>query len=205
MKIDVARLEFCATSQRLGGELGFDRAQTIYLSWNKDEQLQIVADIRKTHDRVSIAFRVTEVVIRLSHRRNINGRSTANVEWLRLCPVLGKFTGPRGLQIKRVRQDEPGCLTQRSLGNQIANPVVCLVGDPFVNLLRSSPGVSNEIKRLKCRAVIVCQVHQKSRAKRISLLSEKPVGGVQRDRVTGASRFLRLFHLFSRLCAHLFK
>src|SRR6476660_6572647 len=155
MKIDVARLEFCATSQHLAAELGFDRAQTIYLSGKKDEQLQIVADIRKTYDRVSIAFRVTESLVRLSHCRNINRSSTANVEWLRLCCVLGKFTGQWGFQIKRVRQDEPGCLTQRSLGNQIANPVACLVCDPFVNVLRSCPGISNEIERLKCRAVIV--------------------------------------------------
>src|SRR6266487_3020802 len=90
--------------------------------------------------------------------------------------LLGKWVCPRRLEIKCVRQDEPGCLVQRTRRNQVANPAASLIGDPFIDVLRGSGRIVDEIEKLKRRTEILFHQRQKRLAKVVSFLRKEPVG-----------------------------
>ena len=127
----------------------------MYLVGKKNEKLQVVACVEKTHDRESFAPCVTEVITSFLHHRDIQRGTAVNEERLSLRRILGELTRPWRFQIKRVRQDETGCFIKRSCGNQIANPLTRLVCDPFIDALRGYCRIGNEIDRLKRPAEIL--------------------------------------------------
>ena len=145
---------------------------------------------------------VTEIASSLAHHRDIYRRSSANKERLRLRRIRGKLACPRRLEIKRVRKDEPRCFIQRSSRDEIAYSLVCLVCDPFVNVLCNCGRIRNEINRLECAAEILFHQRQESFTKRIARLRKQPVSNIQCDRFSWATEFLGLFYELSRLYAH---
>src|SRR6266508_841835 len=149
MKINIARFELCAFRQHLCSQFRFERAQTIYLVGKKNEELEIIADVGKANGNESLALRVAEMPIHLPHHRNIDRSASRNVKRLRRRRLLRKWIGPRRLEIKRIREDEPCRLIQCAGGNEIANPVTSLIGDPFIDVLGGSGDVGNEIDWLK--------------------------------------------------------
>src|SRR5439155_27370669 len=97
MKIGFALFELCAFRQRFCSELRFERVQAIYFVGKKNEELEIVAGVGKANRGKSLALRVTEMPIHLSHHWNIEGRASPKVERLRLRCLLGEWIGPRCL------------------------------------------------------------------------------------------------------------
>src|SRR6266481_7814528 len=85
MKINVACLEFCALSQHLAGQFRFECVEAVYVVGKQNQELEIVPCVGKTHGGVSIAFGITEMLIGLSHHRNICRSSAVNMKrlWLR--------------------------------------------------------------------------------------------------------------------------
>src|SRR5437867_13155119 len=109
--------------------------------------------------------------------------------WLRDRVV--KFRLPRCLEINRVRQHEPGRFLDSSLWNQIANPIACLIGDPFVNVLSRSIRIFFEIECFKWRAVEFFHEVTKRIAKVVAALSEEPVCDREGDRFARSAPLLR--------------
>src|SRR5437016_2296884 len=71
MKINVARLEFCASGQHVAGQLRFESVQTLYVVGEKNEELEIIPDVGEAHSGKSFALRVAEMFIGLPHHRYI--------------------------------------------------------------------------------------------------------------------------------------
>src|SRR6266480_4119659 len=90
MKIDfLSRFELCTFRQHACSQLRFERAQTIYVVGNKNEELKIVANVGKAYRDESLALGETKRRL-LIHRWNIDGRAPANMKWLGLCCLFRK-------------------------------------------------------------------------------------------------------------------
>src|SRR5437762_11657300 len=143
--------------------------------------------------------------IHFPHHWNVNRRSAMNVKWLRLCCVVRKWIGPRGFKVKCVCQDEARHCIKCTPGNEIADSVMRLIGDPLVDMPRSSRSVGHEIERLKGRAEILLHQRQETLAKVVSLLRKEPVSNAEYDRFSWATESFGLLHKFGRLRAHFFQ
>src|SRR4030095_4351234 len=205
MNIDISRFELCAFRQRLCSELRFERSQTIYFVGKKNEELEIIAGVGKANRGKSLTLHITEMTIHLSHHWNIDRRAFPDVERFRLRCLLRELIGPRGLLIKSLLQNKSRRLIKCAGGNEIANPVTGLIGDPFIDVLRGPGGIGSEIDWLKCRPVILFNKRQKSLAKIVSFLTKEPIGDTQRNRFARAAESFRLFYEFGRPRAHFFE
>src|SRR5206468_10168107 len=84
-------------------------------------------------------------------------------------------------------------------------PIMRLVGDPVIDMLRCSGGVRNKIKRSKGRAVILFHKPKKRLAKIVTLLGKQPIGDRERERLARPAESFGFFYKLCRLHAHLFK
>ena len=107
MQIDIALFELCALCKQLGRELGFERAQTVYVIRKKNEKLEITASVRKCHSRKPFALCIAEIPRRV-HHWNIDRHAPADMERFRLRCLIRKWIRPWRFEIKRVCEDESG-------------------------------------------------------------------------------------------------
>src|SRR5213595_86030 len=98
MKIDfLPRSELRTFCQHACSQLRFERAQAIYVVRKKDEELKIVANVGNAYRDESVALRITEILVFLSHYGHINRCATASMEWFGSCCLFRKWISPRRL------------------------------------------------------------------------------------------------------------
>ncbi len=123
------------------------------------------------------------------HCRNLYRLAAANVKRLRFREEIGELVFPRRLEIDCIRQDQARGCVNSIWRNQIADPVACLVGHPFVNVLTCVLRIFFEIERFERRTVEFFHKLTKGISKIVAALSEEPVCDRKGDRLAWPAHF----------------